>query len=152
MSDIEIVRRVLARELDTINVYNEWAREAQDPRVKDLIMHIARDEEEHVAECIQWLTRLNPVMARYLERDPEHVTPAGAPSERTGTAPLPSSKASRAQPEDTVPPRSARTPGTGDAPSAPLAEPGQHSPSVPAPGGGILITASSLTVGRMNRN
>lgn len=86
MTDLEILRVVLARELDTINEYAALARQATDPAVRTLLEHIGRDEEEHVAECIQWMARLNPTLAGYLARQPEHILGATAGAVPTSAA------------------------------------------------------------------
>jgi hypothetical protein len=50
--DVAFVRRVLARELDTINEYEALAKRAQDPRVRAFLSHLANEEKEHVAEAM----------------------------------------------------------------------------------------------------
>lgn len=50
--DVALVRRVLARELDTINEYEAAAKRARDPRVQAFLRHLAQEEKEHVAEAM----------------------------------------------------------------------------------------------------
>ena len=50
--DTALVRRVLARELDTINEYEAMAESAQDPTIRAFLLHLAQEEKEHVAEAM----------------------------------------------------------------------------------------------------
>ncbi len=50
--DTALVRRVLARELDTINEYEAMAQSAEDPTVRAFLLHLAQEEKEHVAEAM----------------------------------------------------------------------------------------------------
>lgn len=52
VSDVALVRRVLARELDTINEYEALAVRAKDPTIKAFFRHLALEEKEHVAEAM----------------------------------------------------------------------------------------------------
>lgn len=75
-SDLELLRKILMRELETINEYQEMARTAQSEEIRELILHISNDEEEHVAECIQWMQKLNPTLDIFMKRpiNAEHFT------------------------------------------------------------------------------
>ncbi len=50
--DTALVRRVLARELDTINEYEAMAESAADPTIRAFLLHLAQEEKEHVAEAM----------------------------------------------------------------------------------------------------
>lgn len=123
MTDLEILRVVLARELETINAYSALARQATDPSVQRLLQHISEDGEEHVAECIQWISRLNPVLATFLSRTPDHVA----------DKPLKSETLASARP-----------------PAEPPVIPPASSPQLTALlGGGQMLSPSGLTVGSL---
>lgn len=59
--DVRLLRAVLARELETINEYEQMAEQAEDPHIRAFFLHLAKEEKEHVAEA----------MALINERDPE---------------------------------------------------------------------------------
>ncbi len=61
------VRLALIRELETINHYQELHDMADDPDVKQLMLHLMDEEKEHVAELTEILRRLDPVQNRYFE-------------------------------------------------------------------------------------
>lgn len=58
-SDVALVRRVLARELETINEYEASARAASTPELRDFFLHLAAEEKEHVAEAVHMLRLLD---------------------------------------------------------------------------------------------
>ncbi len=58
-TDLELVRQVLARELDTISQYEQAAREAETELVRAFFRHLADEEKEHVAEAMQLLQQLD---------------------------------------------------------------------------------------------
>lgn len=68
--DAARVRSVLARELDTISAYERAARETASPEVRAFLLHLAREEKEHVAEAVALLRRLDP------EQEAEFLAPA----------------------------------------------------------------------------
>ncbi len=159
-TDLEILREVLIRELETINSYTAMARRAQDPAVRSLLEHISRDEEEHVAECIQWIGRLNPVMASFLTRQPEHVmdgraqgalstAPVVAAPHMTGPAPS-------ARPSDSSPLRSASASTTGEGRDTPPTASGSSGDSLRRPIPPLLGRSredgvAALTIGSLVR-
>ncbi|MFM7203648.1 MAG: hypothetical protein ACKO6N_22950 [Myxococcota bacterium] len=138
MTDLEILRVVLARELDTINEYAALARQATDPAVRTLLEHIGRDEEEHVAECIQWMARLNPTLAGYLARQPEHIlgATAGVLGATAGAVPTPPA------------PPHATSPVVRSGPRPPAAPRGALEHLLP---GAQLVSRQGLTVGPLVR-
>ena len=58
-SDVALVRRVLARELETINEYEASARASSSPELRDFFLHLAAEEKEHVAEAVHMLRLLD---------------------------------------------------------------------------------------------
>jgi hypothetical protein len=58
-TDVALVRRVLARELETINEYEAHARAASTPELRDFFLHLAAEEKEHVAEAVHMLRLLD---------------------------------------------------------------------------------------------
>lgn len=58
-TDLERVRLVLARELETINQYERLAREAESPEVRAFLLHLAEEEKEHVTEATLTLRSLD---------------------------------------------------------------------------------------------
>jgi len=57
--DLDFVRRAIAAETDAINLYLNQAEETKDSRVKELLLHIAKDEKEHLAELNYLLSELD---------------------------------------------------------------------------------------------
>ncbi len=49
-TDREILRIGMIAELDAINLYEQLAAKAQDPRIKAVLFDIAREEKTHTAE------------------------------------------------------------------------------------------------------
>ncbi|HLT31918.1 MAG TPA: ferritin [Myxococcaceae bacterium] len=68
-TDMERVRYVLARELETISEYEQLARESDDPLVRDFLAHLAAEEKEHVTEAVLLLRHLDPTQNAYFEKD-----------------------------------------------------------------------------------
>ena len=58
-TDVELVRLVLARELETINQYEQASREAESELVRSFFRHLADEEKEHVAEATLLLQQLD---------------------------------------------------------------------------------------------
>lgn len=64
----ELVRQVLARELETINSYEQAARQAESELVRSFLLHLAEEEKEHVAEAMELLQRLDPAQRGHAAR------------------------------------------------------------------------------------
>lgn len=58
--DRALLRKFIARELETINEYERFATLASSPEIKRFFEHVADEEREHVAEGMHELTRLDP--------------------------------------------------------------------------------------------
>lgn len=61
--DKEILRLGVIAELDAINLYEQLAEKANDPKIKKVMLAVAKEEKEHVGEFQSML----------FERDPEQV-------------------------------------------------------------------------------
>ncbi|HYV45505.1 MAG TPA: ferritin family protein [Myxococcaceae bacterium] len=58
-TDVQRVRQVLARELETISHYESLAAAAERPELRAFFLHLAEEEKEHVAEATTLLRRLD---------------------------------------------------------------------------------------------
>jgi len=54
--NLEIIRDILARELETVSTYQRWAEEVDNAELKRMIGHIRDEEKEHIAECYKYLS------------------------------------------------------------------------------------------------
>jgi len=83
LDDVARVRRVLARELETINEYEAFARASSLPEVRAFFSHLAQEEKEHVAEATHMLRRLDAGQEAHFAKGtpPGHFEGAPAPSE-----------------------------------------------------------------------
>jgi hypothetical protein len=87
LDDVARIRRVLARELETINEYEAFAAASKSPEVRTFFTHLAQEEKEHVAEATHMLRRLDPGQEAHFTQG----TSAGHFEGAAGTAPtLPS--------------------------------------------------------------
>ncbi len=66
--DAEIARVGLIAELDAVNLYLQMAEVATDPKLKEMLLDIAKEEKTHIGEF----------QALLLERDPEQVAELAA--------------------------------------------------------------------------
>lgn len=66
--DVELLRLVLARELETINQYETFARTAHSERVRAFFHHLAEEEKEHVAEATLLLQELDRSQKAHFDR------------------------------------------------------------------------------------
>lgn len=58
--DAMVMRRVLQRELETINAYEDLLDQLSSPELKQALAHIRDEEKEHVAETLHFVRRLDP--------------------------------------------------------------------------------------------
>jgi rubrerythrin len=49
-SDVEILRAGILAEMDAINVYEQMSNVAKNPKIKKLLLDIAKEEKTHVGE------------------------------------------------------------------------------------------------------
>ncbi|QRK06155.1 ferritin [Archangium violaceum] len=145
-TDVALVRRVLARELETINEYETHARASSSPEVRDFFLHLAAEEKEHVAEAVHMLRLLDagqeahfnkPVVAGHFQGAIE-----GQPSAPPAATPIPAAPAEPAQP--------ARNGRNGQAESPTLLPPQRIVYGVPAPP--PSPGTHPLTVGSLRRS
>ncbi len=73
MSDASLIRTILARECDTVNEYETLAAQAESEVIRNLILHLAKEEKEHIAECALVLARLDAEYRTYLAKPLSHV-------------------------------------------------------------------------------
>jgi rubrerythrin len=59
------LRAVMARELETINEYEQYAAATADPEIKALFQHLADEEKEHVTEVYEVLKQRDAVQAAW---------------------------------------------------------------------------------------
>ncbi|MBN1204138.1 MAG: ferritin [Myxococcaceae bacterium] len=68
LNDLARIRRVLARELETINEYEAFAQASSHPEVRAFFAHLAAEEKEHVAEATQMLRLLDSAQDTHFTR------------------------------------------------------------------------------------
>jgi hypothetical protein len=145
-SDVARVRLVLNRELETINTYEELARQATDPGVKAFFLHLALEEKEHVAEAMFLIRQLDADQNAHFAKD-FNVAHFNGPAASAAAVPVPVSVL--IAPKHVEP----------SAPTAATAAPVEHVPHIPknvhmmvhalpAPPSQL---AGSLTVGPLKR-
>jgi rubrerythrin len=61
--DTALLREILARELETINVYQSLLASALSPEVGRFLAHIIDEEKEHVAESMELINSLDKAQA-----------------------------------------------------------------------------------------
>jgi hypothetical protein len=146
-TDVALVRRVLARELETINEYEAFARAASSPELRDFFLHLAAEEKEHVAEAVHMIRLLDagqeahfskPVVAGHFQGAIERGAPAGT----RPAAPAPEAPAGSAGPS-----RNGRA-GPGEPPVLIQPERALYGVPAPPPSPGV----QPLTVGSLRRN
>lgn len=59
------LRAVMARELETINEYEQFADATEDPDIKTLFQHLADEEKEHVTEVYEVLKKRDAAQAAW---------------------------------------------------------------------------------------
>lgn len=98
LSDVARIRRVLARELETINEYEAFAQASSNPEARAFFAHLAAEEKEHVAEATQMLRMLdsaqdthfaNPIAPGHFQKA-AGAPPALSPAPPSAPAPAPS--------------------------------------------------------------
>ena len=89
--DIILLRDILARELETINNYQNLLAKSKRPDIRAFIAHITEEEKEHVAESIELLKELDPNQAA-LFKDSDHWREASTSEMPNQTTPQNSSE------------------------------------------------------------
>lgn len=139
-TDMERVRHVLARELETISEYEQLSREAEDPRVREFLAHLAAEEKEHVTEAVMVLRQLDPTQDDFFTRG----VAEGHFTEGTRTAVTPPVPTPRPAPAPEPAPRALTLTGAPDDARPLTATHAVH--AVPAPPSDIAIP---FTVGSL---
>jgi len=110
LNDVARIRRVLARELETINEYEAFAQSSSNPEVRAFFAHLAAEEKEHVAEATQMLRMLDSAQDSHFASPiaPGHFQKAvGAPTgPSSAPSPAPAENGGRpvVEPVSTLPP------------------------------------------------
>ncbi|AEI67047.1 encapsulin nanocompartment cargo protein EncB [Corallococcus macrosporus] len=91
MDDVARIRLVLARELETINEYEAYARASSHPEVRAFFQHLAAEEKEHVSEAVHMLRMLDSGQNDHFNKPfvPGHFQAAEAPAPATVHVPAP---------------------------------------------------------------
>lgn len=71
--DQEVLRVGMIAELDAVNVYEQLAAMAQDPKIKALLFDIAKEEKTHMGEFQAMLLRLDKQQVKELEAGKKEV-------------------------------------------------------------------------------
>lgn len=84
----DLIRELLVRELETVNVYSAMVEQARTPSVRALVASITAQEKHHIAEAVDLLSRYDAGQAAALAsaglrapepaREPGATSPAGA--------------------------------------------------------------------------
>jgi rubrerythrin len=61
--DVVLLREILARELETINLYQSLIARTSSVDVTEFISHIMDEEKEHVAEAMELINQIDPRQA-----------------------------------------------------------------------------------------
>jgi hypothetical protein len=151
-TDVALVRRVLARELETINEYEASARAASSPELRDFFLHLAAEEKEHVAEAVHMLRLLDAGQEAHFSKPVVEGHFQGALQGRPSPAPAPSAPAPSAAPPEPAPSAPPPRSGRGGAPEPPpsLLPPQRVMYGVPAPP--PSPGTQPLTVGSLRRS
>jgi hypothetical protein len=96
LSDVARIRRVLARELETINEYEAFAQASSHPEVRAFFMHLAAEEKEHVFEATHMLRLLDPGQDAHFSKPIatghfQQAVASGAPAAAPPASPAPPS-------------------------------------------------------------
>ena len=109
-NEINLVRDILARELETINNYQNLLSHAQTAEVREFITHVIEEEKEHVAESVELLKALDPGQAAMFEKGDHWRSPRSLPShlllETSGNQFSPYTVGSLRKPETDILPKS----------------------------------------------
>ena len=63
--DVAMLRLVVLRELETINQYEEMARDAEEEHLRSFFRHLADEEKEHVSEAMALLAERDEAQDRW---------------------------------------------------------------------------------------
>lgn len=66
--DREILRAGLIAELDAISLYEQFAANATDPKIKKIMLAVAKEEKEHVSEFKALLDQMDKEQVEMYEK------------------------------------------------------------------------------------
>ncbi|MBI2853329.1 MAG: hypothetical protein HYX87_00215 [Chloroflexi bacterium] len=66
--DLQMLRDALVAELQAINQYEENVDMIDDEEAQEMLLHIASEEKEHVAELVKMIKKLDPEQAEKLDK------------------------------------------------------------------------------------
>jgi rubrerythrin len=79
--DVQVLREILARELETINNYQNLLSRSIGPEIATFINHIIDEEKEHVAESMTLINRIDERQAiRFTNSEHWRVSDESAPA------------------------------------------------------------------------
>lgn len=71
--DMAILRASIIAEMDAANLYEQFASQASDPDLREILLHVANEEKHHVGEFQVLLERIDPDYTDELEDGAEEV-------------------------------------------------------------------------------
>ena len=71
--DVQVLREILQRELETINAYERMLERLKDPKLRELVAHVTDEEREHVAEMYELIRRYDPAQEERGQRALSHL-------------------------------------------------------------------------------
>jgi len=71
--DVEVLRVGIIAELDAINLYEQLAKIATNPKIKKILLDIAKEEKTHVGEFQALLLQLDKEQVKELEEGKKEV-------------------------------------------------------------------------------
>jgi len=71
--DKQILRVGLIAELDAISLYEQLASKTKDPKIKKVLLDIAKEEKTHVGEFLALLLEMDKQQMEELEKGKEEV-------------------------------------------------------------------------------
>jgi hypothetical protein len=72
--DLQALREAIIAEMDAINLYEQMAADADDEKVRETLLDIAREEKTHVGEFEAILKQLDPQYTQELENGQKEVS------------------------------------------------------------------------------
>ncbi|MCS6915649.1 MAG: hypothetical protein RMK29_12640 [Myxococcales bacterium] len=90
--DVAILRDILQRELETINVYEALMERLADPRLRQIVAHITNEEREHVAEIYELILEQDAIQRATSQRGRQYLEDALAASPTPAAGATPTAK------------------------------------------------------------
>lgn len=67
IDDVWILRRAIELEMEASRLYEDWAKQASDSDLKEVLMDISNEEKVHVGEFMALLFKHDPMLGRKLK-------------------------------------------------------------------------------------